>query len=170
MYDTIDKASTAQWDTAEFKTPSLLSLITEQLCTIYESQEWNKCLPTRPMMRAYVSELINRKNVFWCLDKDRVVGFCETWKITYEQLGRMVCNEEMVLDDENTTDGYISYVFNVWIDEKYRKGEVYRMMRNRWYELYGGTEFYCGHAKRKHTGLYKVFKVSDLKSKLFKGA
>lgn len=119
-------------------------------------------------LRSYLWQLIDRGNIFWACDGDKVVGVCETWRVDYDLLGRMVCKQAVVVDAEDTESGNIAYVCNVWIHPDYRKGKTVLKMKREWYKRFHDCEYFCGHAQRKSVGMYKVFKKEDLKSNLFK--
>lgn len=146
--------------------------IISQIADLYQSKEfwWFDVIEQdRERLEATIALLIDRKNIFWVKDGDEIVGVCETWKINYETLGKMVCKIDTPLDLVDTTSGNIAYVMNIWVHEDYRKSSAMELMKKRWFELYGDVEYYCGHAKRKSVGMYKTFKVSELSGQIFKG-
>ena len=142
----------------------------EQIIDIYQSPEfwWVTERTPKDNLRSYLFQLIERGNLFWAVDGEKVVGVCETWKIDFQLLGKLVCKIDEPIEYINTTDGNIAFVVNVWIDKECRKGKVFGAMRNEWYRRFHECEYYVGHAQRKTAGLYKAFKVSELRSSLFK--
>lgn len=145
--------------------------IISQLCEIYLNHErWhdNKLSYTESLK--YFKEMISRGNVIWNEDKHgNILGYCEFFRINFEQWGRMVCHAPFYTFDENTTDGNIAYVANVWIHPYYRRSFVYKDLKERFYKLNNHCDYYVGSALRKKTQPIKVFKKSDLHSKIFTG-
>jgi hypothetical protein len=103
------------------------------------------------------------------MDDDKLVGYCETLRINYEQLGRLVLNQEFPVFHEDTINGNVACVNNVWIHPEYRRGSVVKKMKVKWYEDNGHCDYYVGHAQRKQTGLWKSFTKDKLVSTLLRG-
>lgn len=142
----------------------------EQIIEIYQSPEfwWVTEHTPKDNLRSYIWQLIERGNLFWAVENGIVVGICETWKIDFNTLGKMVCKIDMPIEKIDTMNGNIAFVVNVWIDMDKRNGRVFKTMRNEWYKRFHGCEYFVGHAQRKTVGMYKTFKVSELGSSLFK--
>jgi hypothetical protein len=142
----------------------------EQIIDIYSSNEfwWVEEKAAKDSLRSYIWQLVDRGNIFWAVNEGKVVGVCETWKIDFQTLGKLVCKINDAIEYTNTTDGIIAFVVNVWIDKECRQGRVFREMKKEWYKRFHECAYYVGHAQRKSLGMYKAFKVSDLKSSLFK--
>jgi ribosomal protein S18 acetylase RimI-like enzyme len=142
----------------------------EQIIELYNSDEfwWRGDKWEVPSLRSYIWQMINRGNLFWAVDGEKLVGVCETWRVSFETLGKMVCKVNDPIESIDTTDGNIAFVCNVWIHKDYRRGKVYKEMRREWYKRFHVCEYYVGHAQRKSVGMYKAFKVSELKSNLFR--
>lgn len=141
----------------------------EQILRIYKDEfDWFE-EKDDGKIRGYLYIVLNRGNLFWACDEEgEVIGVCETLKITYEQLGRIVCNVDFVIDNENTEDGEVALVNQVWIDERYRKGKVFNTMMREWYRRFHGCKHFMGHARRKTVGMYKSFDRNKLVSSLFR--
>jgi hypothetical protein len=140
----------------------------EQIIDIYINQlSWIE-EKDRARLRGYVSIALERGNLFWAVDESgNVIGVCETLKITYEQLGRIVCKEDFFIDLENTTDGDVALVNQVWIDKECRHGKVFKTMMKEWYRRFHTCKHFMGHARRKTVGMYKSFKRDNLVSSIF---
>lgn len=143
----------------------------EQILEIYNSDEfwWRGDKWEVSQLRSYVWQMIDRGNLYWAVVDGKVVGLCETWMVSFETLGKIVCKVNEPIENIDTKGGNIAFVCNVWIDKDYRRGVVYKTMKREWYKRYHHCEYYVGHAQRKTVGMYKAFKVSELKSGLFKG-
>lgn len=141
----------------------------EQIIEIYQKNFWwRKDGMDESHLRGYLWLLIDRGNIFWAVDGEKVIGVCETWCVDYDLLGRIVCKQDVIVDAEDTESGNIALVSNVWIDPEYRKGSTIKAMKREWYRRYHHCEYFCGHAQRKTVGMFKAFKVSELKSDLFR--
>jgi len=57
----------------------------------------------------------------------------------------------------------------MFILPEFRKGIVYKVLRNRFFAMNNKCQYYCGVALRKKTQPVKVYKVSDLVNKIYKG-
>lgn len=142
--------------------------LVEQLVSIYYQHEWwHDSKMSKEEAYKYHEKLLTNGNIITYVDGLRVLGYVEVWRVTYEQFGRILCRAPFSSYLENVTGGYIAYVANTWISEGYRKTGVAKWLRNEFFKQNYGAKYFCGEARRKRTGLLKVFKKEDLKSKLF---
>lgn len=149
----------------------ILQDVREQICDIYDSDDfwWREKAQERKYLRGYITVLIERGNLFWACDEDeRVVGLCETWRVDYDLLGRLLCKMPVILDAEDTESGNIAMVMNVWIDKQCRRSKVFKAMKREWYNRFSDCDYYCGNAQRKSAYLWKCFKKDNLQSDIFK--
>lgn len=144
--------------------------IVEQLVDIYYKHEsWHGEKLSYQEALAYHTKLYNQGNI-QVYEKDGIVlGYFEAWFINFEQFGRIVCRLPFSGMGEDILSGKLAYVANTWIHPDFRAGVVYKVLRNRFFNICNKCDYYCGVALRKKTQPVKVFKVSDLKSKLYKG-
>ena len=142
--------------------------ITEQLTTIYFTQEWwhhNK-LPREEAMK-YHSKLYNDGNITVYLKDEEVLGYLEVWRINFEQFGKLICHAPFSAYLQDIKSGNIAYVANTWIAPEHRGGVVYKYLRNSFFINNHSCDYFVGQAMRKRTQPIKVFKKSNLSSKLF---
>jgi hypothetical protein len=142
----------------------------EQLIGIYYNEEdWHKNKLSYEEAYKYHDKLYRQGNIFTYEESGIVLGYCEFWRINFEQWGRYVCDAPISGYLEDISSGYICVVNNVWINKEHRRGKVFREMRNKFYRLNADCDYYVGHALRKTASQpIKVFKRKDLKSRLFK--
>ena len=144
--------------------------VIEQLNRIYyEEETWIENKVSMEEIGKYHKIALERGNIFYAVKDENIVGYCETWRIDFDQLGKIVCNVKMDIDTEDTVSGNIAFVCNVWIHRDFRKKNVIKLMRDKWYMDNSHCDYYCGHAQRKKVGLYKCFTKDKLVSNLFKG-
>ncbi len=146
-------------------------MLPELLTECYLTQQpWQKFYMGRKDAIKYFEEMINRGNIIAIQDDGILLGYTEFWRLTYEQIGRLMCGAPFWTFDENTTDGNLCYVANIWINPDLRQGLVFRAMEELFFKMNHSAEYYCGFANRKRTKPFKVFKRDQLKSGLFTGA
>jgi len=145
--------------------------IVEQLTEIYfQYENWHEYkLPIEQVLK-YHQTMIDKGAIVVYQQDSIVLGYFEAWLINFEQFGRLVAHAPFNQLLENTTDGNLAYVANVWIHPDFRKGAVYKVLRNRFFVKCNHCEYYCGSRLTKLTQPVKVFKVSELVNKLYKGA
>lgn len=125
---------------------------------------------SRPDAIYYFQEMILRGNILAEVnDKDGLLGYVEHWRINFDQFGRIICKAPFWTMEENTTDGNIAYLANIWIKSEYRHTFVLKQMESAFFDANNSCEYYAGMAQRKRTGLVKCFKKSELKSSMFTG-
>jgi len=149
---------------------TLTRTIPEQLVEIYLNKEWwvreEDKLPYNTALR-YYTKLYNQGNILVCEINEEVVGYVEFWKINFEQFGRIICHAKFCGDGEDIQNGNLAYVANVWIAPEHRNSWVTKKLKIDFYKNTHNCEFFCGQATRKKTQPVKVFKKSELHSKLF---
>jgi hypothetical protein len=150
---------------------TLLKSKVDQLCEIYYKQEnWHESkIPYEDAVK-YHTKLFNQGNIQIYEIDGIVLGYFEVFFINFEQFGRIVAHAPFNQMDEDVISGKLAYVSNTWIHPDYRKGAVYKILRNRFFKMCNHADYYCGVAVRKTSAQpVKVFQVSKLKSKLYKG-
>lgn len=147
----------------------LESSVLDQLYDIYLTKEWwHTTRLTRDQFYTYTARLIEHGNIFYVMDKEKVVGYTEVWKINFEQFGKLICGEPIHASENDVQTGKLGYVANVWIDEAYREkfgnmDGVVKKMRKMYYDFTADCEYHVGQAKRKNAQLVKVFRADKLK-------
>lgn len=132
-------------------------------------QPWQEFLMTEQDAIYYFEEMITRGNIIAEVEGDELLGYVESWHINFEQFGRLVCKAPFWTFEENTTDGNICFLANIWINPDHRRGLVFKKMELEFFSNNRHDEYYTGFAWRKKTKPIKVFKRSELKSTLFTG-
>lgn len=146
-----------------------LEPILDQLADIYFREEWwQSHQMNREQIKTYSKKMIEQGNLIYYEDAGKILGYCEFWKINFEQFGRIICHEKFLPYFEDVEHGQICYVANVWIDKNHRNTGVFKVLMHLFYKLNHHCEYYVGEAFRKKTAPVKVFKKADLKSKLFR--
>ena len=145
--------------------------IPEQLTEIYLHKEWwvtEEGKLTPEIAYKYYDKLYKQGNIIICELDGEVLGYVEFWRINFEQFGRIICHTDFCGDSEDILSGNIGYVANVWIKPECRRSWVTKILKIKFYRNTHVCDYYCGMATRKKTQPVKVFKKSDLSSKLFK--
>jgi len=70
--------------------------------------------------------------------------------------------------EEDVTVGPIAHLANVWIRKDKRRSRTIKQLHVAFLELNIDAEFYVGKAKRKKTGLVKVFNRKEFYDKIYK--
>ena len=137
----------------------------DQLWEFYEKHEWwQETRRSKEEIDHYHSTLIQQGNIITCSDGDILCGYVEAWRVSYEQFGRIICGEPFSALHENILNGQIAYLANTYIRPEYRRGEVYKMLRNRFFEANRDCTHFVGQARRKKSEPVKVFRRSQIMS------
>ena len=144
--------------------------IIEQLIEIYYKEEWwHQEKKSYTQAVNYYNVLLKKGNILYYEIEGRVVGYVEFWRINFEQWGKIVCHEKIYIDIEDISNGNICYVTNVWINKEYRNTDVVKTLTLNFFKQNYRCDYFVGEALRKKTQPIKVFKRSELHSKLFTG-
>lgn len=135
----------------------------EQLYEFYGLETWHKTRLVKEEFIRYTKHLIEQGNILTVSDGEPCLGYCEFWRLNYEQFGRIICGEEFSALHEDVQTGHIAYVANTFIRPDFRKGRVYMLLRNKFFQVNRNCTHFVGEARRKSTAPLKVFKASKLK-------
>ena len=90
-------------------------------------------------------------------DAGEVIGYVESWRINYEQLGRIVCGLPFHIADEDIETGPICYLTNTAIRPDYRMTGLHKVLRVEFMTQNFMCKHFVGHARRKKHEPLKVF-------------
>jgi hypothetical protein len=143
-----------------------------QLVDVYLSDEewWHKDKLSVEESYRYFSHVYKLGNIIVHLKDEKLVGYLEFFRLDFCKFGKYVCHEPVNPFKEDVRLGNVCVVHNVWIDKNYRGGSVFKDLKRQFYQNNRNCDYFVGHAIRKTASQpIKVFKKSDLQSKLFKG-
>jgi len=63
----------------------------------------------------YHMKLLDDGNIIYYEENGVLLGYVETWNITYEQFGKLICHAPFSAYLEDVKTGNIAYVANVWV-------------------------------------------------------
>lgn len=99
----------------------------------------------------YYTKMVNDGRIEYVLQNDELVGFLESWRLTYEQAGRVLCWKDFNAVEENVKDGGIIFLVDIWVKEGYRDGTINKVLINAYKEA--NKDVHSGFSKR-HNGKY----------------
>ena len=139
--------------------------IIDQLVRIYETEEpWHTTRMSHEEAVKYHQKLYDDGCIIVYHELGVVLGYIEVWRLSFEQLGRCVCRHPFSAYLEDVKSGNIAYVANVWVDEKFRRGSVMKMIKHLFFAAHHDAEYFVGEALRKKTQPVKAFKRDELRS------
>lgn len=125
--------------------------ISEKINHIYQN-----ILPKNPIMLChdeaikYFERLMMNGNIITYVKDGELLGFIEFWSITYEQFGRLCCNQTLQ-HEENLTDGNVCLITRMWIINDLRNGETFLNMGRAFLEKNKNAQFYAAmQFQKKH--------------------
>jgi len=143
--------------------------IIEQLIYIYlHEEDWHKAKLSHKDSRDYFSSMISKGRIQIVLEEEEVIGYVESWRLSYEQWGRKVCHETIHSMTEDVSGGPVCYLANIWIRKEKRRGDTLRKLRDLFFYYNSDSEYFVGHALRKKTQPIKVLKKIDFYNKHIK--
>lgn len=137
-----------------------------ELCIAYEP---GADKVSRQEVEDIILALLVKKRLFWHEEDGKIVGYCESWRLNYEQLGRLLCGVHFSPIHEDINSGNIAYVANVVIHPNYRKTSVLKILKSKFVELNNMCEHFVGHAIRKKHQPFKAFKRHEIQGVIING-
>lgn len=109
----------------------------------------------------YHKTILEKGRVEWISDGINLLGYCESWRINFEQFGRIICGEPFFVEIEDIESGSIAYLANTTVHPDYRKEWVLKEISKKFFNSNTDALYFCGQAKRKKTQPVKVFKMQE---------
>lgn len=127
-----------------------MGALAEQLSHVYlEKETWHRSKLSWEDAVEYHQRLLDRGNIITVQDNERLVGYAEIWRLNDEQLERVLGGGTLAADAEDVQTGCHAYVANIYIEPEYRHGEVFKLLKRRFFELCGDCVDYSGEARTK---------------------
>ena len=139
-----------------------MNIVSALMEVYYNEENWHATKLDKVEAEKYFKKLIEKERIIFHTDKESLVGYVETWRINYEQLGRIICKAPFSAYTEDVETGNIAWLANTWIHKDFRRGSVYKILKFGYYEQNQDCEYFAGDARRKRTGLIKVFKRDEI--------
>lgn len=141
-----------------------MTLIEQIVESYFNNEWWSKPKMDRMEAWKYHEVMLARGNIITISDGEKLCGYVEYWRLTYEQWGRIICGEVLSPLDIDLQTGYIAYVASTYILPEYRHTHVYLMLRDRFIEMNKDCAYFVGEARRKRSAPIKVFTRKDIES------
>lgn len=109
----------------------------------------------------YFRILLGKNRLIFHIEAGRVVGYVESWRVNYAQLGWILCNRHLDIGRQDIESGNICYVANVAILPEYRQSEVVRVLKTAFVRQNFACDYFVGNARRKKHEPFKVFTRTD---------
>ena len=108
--------------------------------------------------------LLDKNRVIYKLDPNGdLIGFVESWRINYEQFGKLICNpnKQPDLRQWDIETGNICYLGNILIHPDFRQGLVIRYLKTEFFKQNFMCEYFVGERVAKKHKPVKVFSRKD---------
>ena len=135
----------------------------------YDFETWQRNKMSMEEAIKYHTKLLSDENIIFYEENNELLGYVEFWKINFEQFGKIICHAPFSSYLEDVKGGNIAYCANVWVKPDMRQSHIIKILTWQFFKHCDSCEYYAGYALRKKTQPVKVFKKSDLQSRLFKG-
>lgn len=133
----------------------------EQLLDFYHKYDWKDSEIPDEKLKVTLDNLLMKKRYIFCHNSDgNLVGYTETWRINYEQLGRIICKLPFDVGIEDIESGNIAYIANITIHPEWRNGDVLHSMKVKFMQDYFDCDYFIG-VRRK--GKYEPLIVMNRK-------
>ena len=102
--------------------------ILKQLIKIYKDLHKDTLALSDEELVEYYDKMLMDGRIEYVLENGEVVGFMESWRLSYEQLGRVVCWKNFNAVEENVVKGDIVYISDVWVRKDERDGITFKLL------------------------------------------
>ena len=103
--------------------------IVEQLVHIYKTEDYyQRGNLTDLEIRRYYSKMIAHGRIQLYMETCNVVGFIESWRLNYEQLGRVVCWHDFSALEEDVNNGDILYISDIYVAPHKRGNGIVKIL------------------------------------------
>lgn len=142
------------------ETKSLLDKLTE-FYYLYEYKEGGPL----PLHEAYdvIAHLLisNRYNILQY--EGELVGYIEAWRVTENQLGKLLADEQLKIKEENISDGPLCYVNNIVIHPELRGSRVINQLIVDMYDKNKDVDIFVWHQRSSKHAPIRIYLNKELK-------
>jgi len=141
-----------------------VSLIDQLLEFYYKHDQFQTKYVSEERARQIYQNLLDRGRIHSYLDNSgSLLGYGESFRITYEQFGRIICGQNFYkhIEDEDIEHGNIAYIANVCIRPEWRRTQVIRILRNDFFQRNYMCDYFCGIARHSNSQPVKVFSKNE---------
>ena len=133
-----------------------------QLVNIHrEHESWQKSNLSRVELQHYFAVASMKGRLCIVQVSGQVLGYVESHRLDFEQLGRVACSKPFHLLEEDIENGPIAYLSNMCIVPNFRQGWVFKELTKRFFTLNETADFFVGREiKKKHQPM-KIFKRQE---------
>lgn len=96
-------------------------------------------------------------------------GYYESWRISYEQLGRIVSGQPFNIKTEEIQTGNICFINSVTIHPDYRRSDVINRLSKECFKQNKDCDYFIGQKNGKYHRPYSVLTKKSLKEKKEEG-
>lgn len=134
----------------------------DQLVEVYLNEEtWHQTKLPKKEAWIYFATAVQKGRILARTDGDRLLGYVESWRISFDQFGRLLCQLPFDIGIEDIEHGNICYVANIFVRKEHRRGDVFAWLKHEFFKQNIGCEYLVGEALRKKTQPVKVFKMQE---------
>jgi ribosomal protein S18 acetylase RimI-like enzyme len=127
--------------------------IIKQLLDIYYNEEfWHRNKMPYQTAYSYHKTMFDKGNIIVNVQDEKVLGYVEFWLINEEQLSHILDDGKFCGDTEDTENGDICYVANMWIDPQYRNNGIIKQFKREIFTKYKG-KIYTGEEVKNNNRL-----------------
>lgn len=106
----------------------------------------------------YHERLLNENRVIYELGPNgNLLGYIESWRVTSEQIGRILFDERFDIHKEEISSGPICYVANITIHPDYRRIGILQILKARHLQQNFMCTHFCGNANHGRAKAFKIF-------------
>lgn len=118
----------------------------------------------------YFETVYSKGRILYETDNDgNLLGYIDSWRLTFEQFGKFICERKLDVDKEDINHGSVIYLSSITIHPDYRNTEIITLLRNKFFMQNFTGEYFIGHAIRKRHQPIMVHKRKDTYFKFMKG-
>jgi len=140
--------------------------IINQLVTIYNTLDSDRALTDLEAKR-YYSQMLAHGRLHLYTDRGYVIGLIESWRLDYEQLGRVICWHEFNALEEDVTVGPVAYISDIWVRPESRGTGKTKILIEMFKQANSDAEYYVSHRANHKVKYYRVYdKCTGYKHKL----
>jgi ribosomal protein S18 acetylase RimI-like enzyme len=131
--------------------------IVKQLVEVYKKLHNDTLALTNLEASRYYSQMLAHNRIQIELDNVNVVGFIESWRLNYEQLGRVVCWKDFSALTEDVYSGNIAYVSDIWVDESKRKNGIEKLLIDKFRKANEDADYFVAEKNKSKVKYFRCY-------------
>lgn len=133
-------------------------MIQDLMRIYYEEEQYHKTKLSRKESEKYFDAVLKKGRILVTKYQGSIVAYIESFRITKNQLQRIIMGEHFFPATEDINNGNICFIQGLWIHPSFRNTIVGIQLKMRLFYQNKDCLFFCGYHNKNGVRKFKVYR------------